>query len=168
MLTPTTLEFVASRAADKKIFTRYGGAGIVIGSTANDTIELLTPAINTNTMTNREFPTIRINSDESIALELHDLKISCLSADFSIWLFNKTGTPANLKDTIYEVFASASANKRFALSEGSLNTLPIFIRNYDSTPTGKLYLYIENTGVASGEISVELVFTTMHDGNWSV
>jgi len=78
-------------------------------------------------------------------IELKSFSISCLSTNYNISLFNKSGAYASLNDSIYEILNYTGINK--AHSDNDLGYMAI--ANRDDTMTNKLYLHLIN--YAEGE-----------------
>lgn len=137
----------------------YTCPGIEAGVDSTALLDLELPGIELQEKSYRYTPVVPslLNNGGSYVIELLTLNVSCSSANYTLRLLNKDDI--TLINTVNEVFRSAaittlSYNNRFD---------NLFIANKDTPMDNKLYLYISNSGIATGDIYVELLYRAIQD-----
>jgi len=121
------------------------------GGDSSALIEITLPGMSTDAASYLEMPK-RGSTGSAYVIQMISFQIACQSADFTTRVLNRNGI--GLIDTIYEAFKISNSNKVGTL--GNLNDQ--VIRNRDNPMDNKLYVHIENAGVNTGDIWIELVY----------
>jgi len=129
--------------------------GVPAGLDSTALIEIELPGLYTTEPSYRVEPRTLLTS-KSYAIDLAGISISCLSENYDIKLFNKNDI--NLTNTINEVLSYSGINK--SMSDAYSRFI---IRNRDTILDNKLYLYISNSGIETGPITLELIYISIQD-----
>ena len=136
------------------IIAEWAAPSVVGG--ASEMIEVTLPGPSLEELHYRQNPNPNLDG-ASYAIAVNTFAISCLSGDFDVSVLDINDETE--VDTLHEMFKYTGENKVFRDN----NLTQYVFRNRDNPQTNKLYIYLTNNDIDTGEIQIEIVFICLQD-----
>lgn len=150
------IESVATNTVPQYVMVKYQETEeIGAGSDSTSLIIIDLPGLDNTSVSYKTEPR-KLLSGKSYVIDLASFSISCLSANYAVRVLNKNDI--TLLNTTNEILSYTGVN--LSTSE---NFDRFIIRNSDEALDNKLYLFISNSGIATGIITIELTYITIQD-----